>query len=252
MLAKLLFSIAFILSFLLGFAEQSPNSLFKDANELYDSGQYDSSLTLYRSIEELGMVSPELFQNMGTAAYKLEMVPDAVFYFEKGLKLDPGNEDLKHNLEIANKKITDRSETVTRTGIGDWLSNALGGNPDLWATFAIIASVIGAVLVIMYLFLKVSIIKKFGIYAGGTSWVLAALFTIIAFLQFNSANDGEYGILFEPSIEVRNDPSEAASTAFVLHEGSKLKILDQNEHWFKVSFGKSKVGWLPKKSLKII
>ena len=252
MLAKLLVAILFIFSFLLGFAGKDANELFKAANDAYDAQQYDSSLTLYRSIEEKGLVSAELYQNMGTAAYKLDLVPEAVFYFEKGLKLSPGNDDLKHNLDLANERITDRSEEVSRTGIAHWLSTALGGNADLWATLAVISAILGTALIIAYLFIKMALIQKLGLYLGFSSWVLTVLFVVIAYLQFNIANSEDYGILFEPSIEVRNDPSEAASIAFVLHEGSKLKILDANDNWYKVSFGKDKVGWLPKASIKLI
>lgn len=252
MLIRILFTFTFIGVLAAGSAETSPSSLFEDANKLYDAQSYDSSLALYKMIEESGMVSAELFQNMGTAAYKLELVPDAVYYFEKGLKLNPGSDDLKHNLELANERITDRTEEISRSGIGNWLSSTIGGHADQWSTIAVVFSILGALFFLSYLFLKIKWVKLIGVIGGISSWILMVVFVIISYLQYNIATDSNFAILFEPSIEVRNDPSEAASIAFVLHEGSKLKILDANENWYKISFGKGKVGWLPKNSIKVI
>jgi hypothetical protein len=252
MLARLLIAIAFILSFLLGFSESTPESSFAAANEAYDNQQYDSSLVLYQSIMDEGYSSPELFQNMGTSAYKLDLIPEAVYYFEKGLKLSPGNDDLIHNLELANERVVDRSTIDNRSGISAWLSNTLGGNADFWGGLGVIASILGASLVLLYVFTTSKLFKKMGLTAGIISWVFTIAFVVIAYLQHGVSTSEDFGILFEPSIEVRNDPSEAASIAFVLHEGSKLRILDANENWYKVSFGEGKVGWLPKDSIKII
>ncbi|CAG5084918.1 tetratricopeptide repeat protein [Parvicella tangerina] len=252
MLVKLSLIISLLLSVATGFSQQSPEKLFELANTAYDNQQYDSSLTLYKAIEEKGLVSPELYQNMGNAAYKLNLVPDAIYYFEKGLKLNPGNDDLEHNLKLAQEKQTDKGGATFDAGLSSWLSKALGGTSDFWSILAVLFAAIGAVLLLAYSFINRQVIRKVGIIGGPISWGLTVVFVGIAYLQYNVANNTEYGILFEPSIEVRNDPSEAASIAFVLHEGSKLKILDENEKWYKVSFDAKKVGWLPKESLKVI
>lgn len=252
MLARVLLNISLLFTIGIGFAGQSPKALFKAGNDAYDNQQYDSSLTIYQSILDQGVSSAELYKNMGTAAYKLDYVPEAVYYFEKGLKMSPGNDDLEHNLTLANERVIDKSPEITNAGISGWLSHALGGSADSWATFAVISSILGGVLLFMYLFIKSKALKRTGLIGGIFLWVLTLLFVLISYLQFNLASNEDYGILFEPSIEVRNDPSEAASVAFVLHEGSKLRILDANDNWYKISFGKEKVGWLPKESLKLI
>lgn len=252
MLTRKLLSILFLLVFGLTLIAQSPEELFKAGNDAYDQQQYDSSLIIYESILDQGMISVELYKNMGTAAYKLDRIPEAVYYFEKGLKLNPGNDDLEHNLKLANEKTIDKSPENTSAGISGWLSYSIGGNADFWAKMAVLSAILGGVFFLIYFFMASKSIKKLGRVTGISFWVLAFVFVSFAFLQHHISTSKDYGILFEPSIEVRNDPSEAASIAFVLHEGSKLRILDANEGWYKVSFGKEKVGWLPKESIKII
>lgn len=252
MLVKLSIIFTLMLSSLIGFAVQSPQELFEAANKSYDNQQYDSSLTIYLEIEKQGLSSPELYQNMGTASYKLNLVPEAIYYFEKGLKLNPGNDDLEHNLKLAQERLTDKGGVDSYSGIRGWLSSALGGGADFWSTLSVITSILGAGFIIAKAFLSINFIKRSGFVLGITFWVFSAVFFLIAYLQYDVANSNDYGILFEPSIEVRNDPSKAASIAFVLHEGCKLQILDENEGWYKVSFDEGKVGWLPKDSIKLI
>lgn len=252
MLARVLLNISLLFILGSGLANQSPEDLFKAGNDAYDNQQYDSSLTIYQSILDQGVSSPELYKNMGTAAYKLDQVPEAVYFFEKGLKMSPGDADLIHNLQLANERIIDKSPENNNAGISGWLSHALGGTADSWAILSVIAAILGGVLLLIYLFMASKTLKRLGIIGGISLWVITLIFISISYLQFSVASSDDYGILFEPSIEVRNDPSDAASIAFVLHEGSKLRILDANENWYKISFGEEKVGWLPKESIKLI
>ena len=91
-------TVIFILSIGLSWS-QSETELFEQGNEAYLNEAYDSAFVIYSKIESLDYYSTELFQNMGTAAYKTGDIPNAVYYFEKGLKLKKGNKDIEHNLK---------------------------------------------------------------------------------------------------------------------------------------------------------
>lgn len=251
MLTRMIVAIVFLLSFLLGIS-QSPEEQFKAANEAYDNQQYDTCLQMYQAIENQGLSSAELYQNMGTAAYKLDLIPESVYYFEKGLKLTPGSADLQHNLKLANEEVIDKPSETASGGIKNWISSSVGGTADSWAIFSVIAALAGGICLVVYLFITQKSLKRLGLTTGILSWLFGVLFFIIAYIQYEVSNNQDCAVVFEPSVEVRNDPSSVASIAFVLHEGSKLKILDANENWYKVSFGEGKVGWLPKDSLKLI
>lgn len=229
---------------------QSPESLFQSANKAYDDQQYDSAFALYEQIEQQGWISAELYQNMGTAAYKQDMVPESIYYFEKGLKLHPGNDDLEHNLLLAQKKITDKGAEVASPGILGWISASVGEHADFWATMSVLFSLIGGLLIAITLFIEP--FKKLLRTLGFSAWLLCVFFLAFAAIQNNVRHENHSAILFSPSVNVRTEPSEEASIAFVLHEGSKVEVLGENDQWLRISFGKNKVGWILKSSGKII
>lgn len=244
-------TVIFMLSISLSWS-QSENELFQQGNEAYLNENYDSAFALYSKIESADYCSAELFQNMGTAAYKTGNIPNAVYYFEKGLKLNPGNIDLEHNLKLANQKVVDKIKSKTKGGFTSWLSHLIGNTADYWASWAVILSIIGGVFMVLYLVLKQNLIKRIGLYLGVSAWLVSLLFVVFSYVQGQYLDSKEYAIVFSPSVDIKNEPSEVSSTAFVLHEGTKVKILDTTEEWCKVAFSEDKVGWIKLTEIEVI
>jgi len=230
----------------------SVDELFEVGNAFYEKEDFKSAFEVYSIIETKDYYAPELYLNMGNASYKLDDIPNAIYYFEKGLKFSPGSEDLKHNLDLASKKTLDKSTERQASGMVYWLSDLLGGTADFWAKIAVGLVILAFGLFIARLFVTNIQFVKWSLNIGSLTLVIGLMALVFSFMQGAVQNDQSAGINFEPTIEIKNEPSINSSTAFVLHEGSKLQILDQNKDWYKVSFGKEKVGWMQKSSLKVI
>ena len=96
------------------------DSLWVRANDAYSLGEYSTALDIYNHIEREGYVSARLWYNMGNTCYKLQDDGRAILYYERALKLDPSNSDVKHNLEIARLKILDKIEIVPEFILATW------------------------------------------------------------------------------------------------------------------------------------
>ena len=90
------------------FAQSPVDEWFNQANAAYNSGNYDNAVELYQKILNTEMESVPVYYNMGNAYYKMRNYPMAIYYYEKALKLDPSNEDVQTNLQIANLAIVDK------------------------------------------------------------------------------------------------------------------------------------------------
>ena len=65
-----------------------------------------------------------------------------------------------------------------------------------------------------------------------------------------SADDA---IVMRPVTSVKSSPSSEASTdLFILHEGTKVKILDTVGNWNNVELADGRQGWMLSKDLEII
>lgn len=243
--------IFFILSILgLEVNAQKPEDLLSKANELYNNSAYDSAVVMYKKVIDKGYSSSTLYYNLGNTYYKLRDYPMAIFYYEKSLKLDPNNEDTKHNLEIANAFISDKIETVPDLFIKAWWNNL--GNIFTANTWAVISLIVLAILlscIFLYLIARTRILKKSMFF----SCIFLILITIsifsITIKKYNYIKSNNNGIIIAPTITVKSSPSTSSVDLFVLHEGSKIKILDNTGDWEKIKIANGSIGWLPSSSI---
>lgn len=228
-----------------------PEEHFRHAGEQYAVAHYDSAIVHYHSILDQGIHSAAVYYNMGNAYYKLRKYPEAILYYEKALKLEPGNDDIRHNLSLANALIIDKIEPVPVFFLKQWWTgfyNLLSA--DAWAWISVL--LFGLTLICLWLFLTARRMawRKAGFFAG-----LVVLFLFIG--SFGLASQKYYytqrineAIVFVPTITVKSAPSASGVDLFVLHEGSKVKLLEEAEGWNKIRIANGSVGWMPTETLK--
>ena len=85
------------------------SALFAQANDLYTKADYAQAASLYEqcltdsTTQNLRPGSVALiYYNLGNAYFKAKQTPEAILWYERALRLDPSNEDIKHNIAFAN------------------------------------------------------------------------------------------------------------------------------------------------------
>jgi tetratricopeptide (TPR) repeat protein len=232
---------------------QTQEQLFSQANGLYQQGKYADAKGVYESIASSGVASGELYYNLGNACYKTGDLARAILNYERAAKVMPADDDLLHNLRLANLAITDRIEATPRLflweywdGIRNWFSlrGAMAG------TGAAFAFMIGALIVVVLA--RTYALRKYAAIlttALGVVW----LFSLTVFLakSLDLARDDE-AILITPIATVKNSPDAKSSDAFVLHGGVKMQVTDRFSDWMKIRLADGKVGWLESTTAEII
>ena len=226
-------------------AQTQNEQWFDQANAAYNVGSYDTAVMLYEQILATDMESVPLYYNMGNAYYKMREYPMAIYYYEKALKLDPSNDDVRTNLEIANLAIVDKIEPVPQSFIvKGWngLKHKLSG--DEWAYVSIGAFAL--LLVAVYLFLRARRTgwRKLGFFGGIVVFVVLVLSVLFAGQLKQAASKQDQAIVMAPTVTVKSSPNEASVDLFVLHEGTKVSLLDEADGWNKIKIANGSVGWL--------
>lgn len=228
-----------------------PEEHFRIAGEQYALARYDSALVHYHAILDQGVHSAALYYNMGNAYYKLRKYPDAIFYYEKALKLDPGNDDLRHNLQLANAMIVDKIEPMPVFFLKQWWNTFYNLLPaDTWAWISIL--LFGLTLLCVWLFLTSSrmIWRKTGFFAGLLmAFMFIGSFGLASQKYYYTQRTNE-AIVFVPTITVKSAPSASGVDLFVLHEGTKVRLLEQSGDWQKIRIANGSVGWMPAETLR--
>ena len=235
----------------MGKAQESVDVWFEQANAAYNTGNYDSAKIIYEKILATDMESVPLYYNLGNAYYKMHEYPLAIYYYEKALKLDPSNEEVQTNLAIANHAIVDKIEPVPQSFIVRGWRNArasLSGNQWAWCSIVFFA----LLLVSLFLFLrsrKVGL-RKLGFFAG-LVFLLAFGLSVVFSAQLKVASEKQdQAILMTPTVTVKSSPSETSVDLFVLHEGTKVSILETADGWCKIKIANGSVGWLMEDSMR--
>ena len=235
----------------MGKAQESVDVWFEQANAAYNMGNYDSAKIIYEKILATDMESVPLYYNLGNVYYKMHEYPMAIYYYEKALKLDPSNEEVQTNLAIANHAIVDKIEPVPQSFIVRGWRNArasLSGNQWAWCSIVFFA----LLLVSLFLFLrsrKVGL-RKLGFFAG-LVFLLAFGLSVVFAAQLKVASEKQdQAILMSPTVTVKSSPSETSVDLFVLHEGTKVSILETADGWCKIKIANGSVGWLTEDSMR--
>ena len=229
------------------------DSLWIKANDAYSISEYNNALTLYETIENSNKVSAPLYYNMGNTYFKLNKKGKAILYFEKALKLDPSNNDIKKNLELARLRTVDKIDVIPEFILTTLLKNVRNSlSSDMWAVTTVFLLIVTILLLLLYKFAPSSRARKFS-FAGA---ILVFLFFIVSFifsLQLrNIAIESDYAIISSVSSSVKSAPNTSESSLFILHEGTKVEVLETVGTWSKIELSDGRQGWMEKQDYQVI
>ncbi|MBR4391607.1 MAG: tetratricopeptide repeat protein [Bacteroidales bacterium] len=228
----------------------SEKTWFEEANAAYNDGDYEQALVKYSQVLDLGLESAPLYYNMGNAYYKMKDYPHAILYYEKALKLDPGNEDIRTNLDIANMAIVDKIERIPQHFISRWW-NGLKSlfSVDGWAWVSVISFALVLLCLFMFLLARRTGWRKVGFFMGLPMLAVMVLSIVFAIGKYRDVNTQDKAIVMTPTVTVKSSPSVSSVDLFVLHEGTKVRILDTAKDWNKIRIADGSVGWIQMKDV---
>jgi len=231
---------------------QSEQTIAK-ANKAYTEGFYANAAELYKSVLSTGYESVDLYYNLGNACFKQNDFSSAILYYEKAHKLDPGNEDLNFNLKIANTKITDKIEPIPEMFYKRWYRSLIGSfSVDKWAKIGWVFLCLGLFLGLFYIASKQLFIRKVGFWLGITFILLSLFSSLFAWQNYNEIMHRKEAIIFAPTVTIKSSPDEKSVDLFVLHEGSKVELIDNIGSWYEIRIANGSIGWLPSSAVEKI
>ena len=235
-------------------AENYPDSLWNAANEAYAQGRWEDAVNDYTAIAEASMESAPLWCNLGSAWYKSGNLGKAILCYERALKLDPSYEDAKYNLELLNAMKLDRLESVPELILATWMKN-LGRtlDSDSWAVCFLVFLVLTLAMVLLFILGSSATSRRAGFFTGVVCLLLAVASLSFSLWQKNEYMKADKAIIMKPVSSVKSSPSgDSAKDLFVLHEGTKVQVLDNVGGWSNIELSDGRQGWLPSSDIEII
>ena len=217
--------------------------LFQKANKHYTEGHYESAIEIYDSLLNTNIESANIYYNLGNSYFKSKDVPKAILYFEKARKLEPNNADIIYNLELANTRIADKIEAVPEFFLKTaYIELRNTFNEKQWTIIN----------VVFFIFFLVLIVVFFTTQKNRKLWFsFSLLFLTITFISgvigFDSNKEirtHNSAIIFTPTIDIKSAPDHKSNTIFILHQGTKVFLLERSSKWQKIRIANGSEGWL--------
>ena len=79
-----------------------------EADSAYIRNDFAASVEMYENILKNEGESSDIYYNLGNSYYKMNNIAKAVLNYERALLLNPGNSDIRFNLELARSKTVDK------------------------------------------------------------------------------------------------------------------------------------------------
>jgi len=232
---------------------QDIESLNSKGNQLYSDGNYEEAVQTWEELSESGYEAAAIYYNLGNAYFKSNKIAPAILNYERAKILAPHNKDINYNLELARTYVVDKIDELTEVFYLRWYKNIVQiFSSNTWAIVTIIAFMIFLVLFSVYLYSKSYLSKKIAFWLS----VLLLLIWLCAFAFSRSGNklatDHNKAIVFNPSVTGLSSPDESGTELFLIHEGTKVTVVDELNEWTEILLSSGTKGWLLSSSIEKI
>jgi len=244
---------ALLLMSVVGAMAQTSAEHWEAGNKAYIEGNYDKAIEEYTAILDGGEYSMKLYYNLANAYFKAGAMGKAILYYNKALRIAPSQEDIRHNLALAEAQTKDRIAVIPEFFLNRWLRTMRNSmSCTAWSVLSLL--MLGVMLAFGLLFLLALRIRwrKMGFYGALSAFVLFVATTSFAVSSRNDMLSHNEAIVMGTAISVKSSPDRSATDLFVLHEGTKVKLLTEVDEWVEVVIADGKKGWTERKNIEEI
>lgn len=228
-----------------------------EAEAAYRNMDFATSIKLYEAEiaqnKKNNQESAELYYNLGNAYFRDNQVAKAIVNYERALLLNPGDNDIRHNLRFAKTRIEDKIDSADNFFINKWirgLQNLYSANT--WAIIGVVFFILFIFAVGLYMISARLILRKVSFYVGIVLFFIVVVTNVFAFKQKRKIVNRSTGIVMSPSVSIYTSPDAHSQELFRLHEGAKVKLKREEGRWIEIMIANGSVGWLQKKNIETI
>lgn len=221
---------------------------YLEASRMYNQGDFEGAATLFESIAAQQVVNGELYYNIGNAYFKKGDVGKSILWYERALKLIPGDPDLLFNHNFVSGLVVDKAEIK---------SNPLMDVLFFWKKKIAARTITFLAVSLFVLFILSSAVRSI----KPVRWLkyperiilgFSLIFIISTFHDYYRDRFEKSAVVISDTVSVRSGLSQDTTELFRLHEGTKVSVDEELRGYAKIRFSVDKIGWVEKKDLEMI
>ena len=231
----------------------SPDELWNRANTAYINGDYHGAVEYYEEILSRGLSSVRLCYNLANSYFKEDRLGKAILFYHRALRMAPGNDDVRYNLQVAEARAKDKIELIPEFFLTKWMRDVRHTmSCTAWSLLSLVVLLCALGLFLLYLLASRLSLRKAGFYGTLVAVVLFVASSWFALGERREMLDDTQAVVMSTSTAVKSSPDKSATDLFVLHEGTLVEISDRLDGWCEVTIADGKKGWLESKTIETI
>lgn len=235
------------------FSEQELVAVWDRANTAYANADYSRAIVTYDSLVVAGYTGKKLYYNLGNAWFKNGGIGRAILNYNRALKIDPSDPDTRHNLKIANAHIKDNIEAVPEFFLASWIRSwRRSMSTDAWAVVSLVTLAVMLAAILVFLLSNRLLLRKTGFYTALAAFAICMFAVYFSIGQKRDIESSDNAIVTASAIAVHSSPDKSSKEIFMLHEGTKVEILESLGEWKEIAIADGNKGWIHRSAIEII
>jgi len=218
---------------------------FSTANRLYAEGKFSDAASAYENILQTGAQSPALLFNYANAEFKAGNLGKAIAAYRRAELLAPRDSEIRANLGFVRNQV--QGATIRESRWQSWFGvltlneGALLTAALFWVTLALLVARQLRPALVPKLKSATRLFSTLTIFSASVLGVQAAN-------HFWSAT----AVVVSAGATASSGPFDDAQSAFTVHDGAELSVLDRHDNWVQVAGGTGQTGWLTVKQVEVL
>ncbi|MDA1353271.1 MAG: tetratricopeptide repeat protein [bacterium] len=216
------------------------------AERHYQAQEYKSAARLYENLNKQYPKNSDILYNLGTTLLQDGQLGAAVCNLKKARLYAPRDKNIRHNLELAESKIIDNPEGMTKNPV------RIIGMP---LKFLELNEQIG---MLLFLATLLNVMWMMWTFTGKDEklkaivvllLVVTGLYSAMFIANRVDALNSKEGVILPKKIGIKQGPLQSLPTVFYLHEGASVRILKHASLWTNIALENGFEGWIERKDL---
>ncbi len=234
----------------------STGEIFQVANESYRQNDLEKAVRGYEYLASSGIKNGYLYYNLGNTFFRMGELGRSILWYERALEYLPRFEDLQVNYRYARNQLVDedfRIQEYTGTlGFFVALYRYFNLRESLWIT--LVCFWVFGICLIAWIFMRH---RTWGSRFRIPCWITGLLFIIFFLSTSAKIYQNEFvtrAIVMSSAVDIKTGPSAEFSTSFTLHEGTQVKVVQNQGDWVRITLPSNPAfnGWMPRSSIQVI
>jgi tetratricopeptide (TPR) repeat protein len=218
-------------------------------NAAYARGDYSGAIREYETLLESGVSDASVSYNLAAAYGSQGKYGQAIRYFERALREQPGDDDAERGLKLARdllgeRQAKERGEAIVaeRPPLSSAVFAAVSA--DTLALLLLVSSVLVGGALLLLAFVRAEA-PRIGLGIGAAAGLLFALLSGFGlWVKADFGAPGARAVVISEAAQVREGPDGAARLSAELNEGESVRVLAKEGEFARVQLGRGGQGYV--------